>query len=904
MAVILDEETGHLTRVSLPIFKFEDDEQGNLVVYGKATDGAVDSDRQIVDPDWSGKALQDWLDTGGNVRVQHSPHLMPAGKGLSLELTEDGHWVKALVVEPTAQRLVKHGVLKDYSIGIARPVVERDITGKAPGGVIKGGTICEVSLVDRGANPNSGFKLVKAADDDSPWTIGDIDALLAQIEELPGVDDGITGDAAKAKKKPKKSPKKPAAATAADEDDPDDDDSPDADDGGSSSSQRVSASDDQMNNDPGDLDKNDAPDPLALKSEWRQARTPWLTREPSTKGCAGASEFLGKQAQWNRWHAEGIDAGWVDGGYDTWLAKRDFDPNVGGGTDRDQIPAADFIDPKKRRFPIVTPQDVKDAVSSFGRMGDPKIPYAEFKARLMRIARRKGSAFVQALPDTFKDPDKAPAGKEDEAVELAKGMKDCRCGSSFDADSKLRRCPDCGAKLKGGKSKTDKADTAGRRPLPASVKPVAEHREPDGHDVESFEADASLPTEPDPTADQVPVSVDDQPSASKGTATLERLTHDALCPVYHPKRYYKAYGVPFREAINPRPWHERVAAHAAKGEISEVARLVSVAMAADALASYKLETLADVRLDAHKDFTADYPTTKLTPSAPPQPGSFRRGYISTGHAPLSAEHGAPPVRVPPATHTPEAGDFDRGDLTADHQRPSPGDSPSNAPVQSTGTGAASAMYRDAAKTAATNAMRALHDHVANCYPNMCPLADTGAGISDMRTTSIPTPVANPARAAGKMAGQKASAPEAGAQTSDVALIIKAALADERALLRDQLAAALTQRDQAAARRERKAAKQFRQAQDTIKALRADVDEIASQPDPAQAPFRGAATAYTPRPPAPPAVTENPAEPDPAAIAKARREEEIRELNKQLISSNPARRNRAERLLDQYLTGHE
>ena len=76
----------------------------------------------------------------------------------------------------------------------------------------------------------------------------------------------------------------------------------------------------------------------------------------------------------------------------------DNDPNVGGGVDRDRIPAADFAGPN-RSFPIVTPKDVADAARSIGRSkGDP----ATIKANIIRIAKRKGAAFVAKLPEAWK----------------------------------------------------------------------------------------------------------------------------------------------------------------------------------------------------------------------------------------------------------------------------------------------------------------------------------------------------------------------------------------------------------------------------------------------------------------------------------------------------------------------
>jgi hypothetical protein len=151
--------------ISFPITKMEETADGDLLIYGKATDGSVDSDDQIVDAEWSGKALQDWLRTGGNVRVQHSPNLYPAGRGVEVDVAQDGsHWVKSLIVEDTAKKLVKKGVLRAYSVGIAKPRIIRD--AHARGGRIVDGQIAELSLVDRPANKNCGFTLCKSVGDD------------------------------------------------------------------------------------------------------------------------------------------------------------------------------------------------------------------------------------------------------------------------------------------------------------------------------------------------------------------------------------------------------------------------------------------------------------------------------------------------------------------------------------------------------------------------------------------------------------------------------------------------------------------------------------------------------------------------------------------------------------------
>lgn len=165
-AAVLGQNETRTAYFSLPIVRKEYTPEGDLIVYGPCTDGSRDSDHQKVDPNWSAKALRTWITTGGNVRVQHSPFLYPAGKGLALEEFKDdtdAHWLKALVLQSTpAFDLVEKGVLRDFSIGVLDPVtLFNDPT--APAGTIAGGDIGEVSLVDRGSNKNTSFTIVKAA---------------------------------------------------------------------------------------------------------------------------------------------------------------------------------------------------------------------------------------------------------------------------------------------------------------------------------------------------------------------------------------------------------------------------------------------------------------------------------------------------------------------------------------------------------------------------------------------------------------------------------------------------------------------------------------------------------------------------------------------------------------------
>ncbi|MGW7001423.1 hypothetical protein ACWGCW_01000 [Streptomyces sp. NPDC054933] len=884
---------------TFPITKFEEDSDGNLVVYGKATDGSVDTDEQIVDPEWSGKALQTWMESGPNVRVQHNPARDPAGRGLKVELNRDGdgaHWVKSLVVEPVAQRLVKHGVLRAYSVGISRPVVERDVTGKARGGVIKGGELFELSLVDRPANRSCSISLVKAEGATGDWSEGDLLDALAKAE----ADDNVVTKA------------EDAAAPAGDAE-------PEADDVAKSA------------------------DPFKL---WQRDRQEWLAGEPARGGAVDGTEYLAKRAAWQKWQADGEESGFGEDGYPLWLAKRDMDPNVGGGTDRDKIAAEDFAG-KNRSFPIVTPKDVADAAQSIGRAGDDNYPPEKLKANIIAIAKRKGPQFEAKLPDAWKkgDASKAekPGGKQcadcntfndadagqcsncghdlDEPKDhqhggdqAAKGQKDCPgCGAGYDADSKKRRCESCGKKLpkataiKGvskkcaceGMDHPDGAQFCSRcgaeladddaaeknakpkRIVPDDVKPAGEHREPDGSStVEQLEPDAGMGTDSDPVKDKVPASVKN----SEAPYSVTRM-HDALCAAYHADAVTDAYpslkGV--ADAIDTDWWQTQVADTAAKGELDLVGALVDCTRAASALKAEDSAILADARAELHKSFV-DLHGKSMTPGNV-TPGQFQRPYIAAGHAPLTARAGQTP-RVPPGTHTPDPDQFDRGLITDGHEASSPSSTGGNNPTSTVATGAARQFYSNASRDAARQAMQVMHDHISRTFPDLCPMAASKSVLpADMGDTNRPRPVEplTTPKAPGEKSAKpkvhkkaktdKVKALKASAPTLDADLI-KSIVTDVTKAIRDDY-------------------------ENQITALKAEIDALGRQPDPTQAPVRGVVRKAATLTPAP--VEQASAAEAQDTAAKAQQAAYRDHLIKLAHSPDPATRMRAEAVLEQLLT---
>ena len=160
-----------LTTSYFGIEKADKHSDGTLTVYGKATDDALDIDKQICDGDWLDRAMPHWFKSGGNIREQHSN--IAAGVAKEYELKADGHYITALVVDPVSVKKVENGVLKGFSIGIKNPRVIQD--SKAANGRIVDGQIVEVSLVDRPANPNCQLVLAKSASGEET---------IIQVEEL------------------------------------------------------------------------------------------------------------------------------------------------------------------------------------------------------------------------------------------------------------------------------------------------------------------------------------------------------------------------------------------------------------------------------------------------------------------------------------------------------------------------------------------------------------------------------------------------------------------------------------------------------------------------------------------------------------------------------------------------
>jgi hypothetical protein len=444
-----------LTFVSFPIVKWDKTDDGDLIVYGKATDGSLDSDDQVVDPSWSAKALSDWHGkSGGNVRVQHQALRDPAGRSISIEVDKDGdtgHWVKSLIVEPVAKRLVEKGVLTAYSVGIARPVIKRDPTGKARGGIVAGGHLAEISLVDRPANKACGFVLGKSDKNGDLELTGeftgdeeflakfaaDEDLLVKQGSGDAGGDPDASADESDGSE----------AAPADSSSDPG---------GGSVGSDEGEGSGySDGDEDDGDADAVSKADG-ATRLAYRAARAQWLAGEPSIKGIAGGTEYLAKRADWMRWHANG-EADGLTGtreAAEMWLAKRDF------SADQRRDAASSGAAMSDGSFPVKNGEDLGNAIHLAGHAKNPGAARAHIRRRAAALG------MSSRIPDTWDKAEDAPADSpledvvtadvaksmlgDDRYAELAKAGDTTPAGKpcpTCKGDGKImgnqRDCPDC-----------------------------------------------------------------------------------------------------------------------------------------------------------------------------------------------------------------------------------------------------------------------------------------------------------------------------------------------------------------------------------------------------------------------------------------------------------------------------
>ena len=691
-----------LAFASFPIEKWEDGPDGSVYVYGKASTPEIDTDDQVVSPDFSGPALKQWMEAPA-LRVNHQARRDPAGSGIHVEIDRDGdgaHWVKSIVAEKEAVRLVKGGHLRAYSIGIARPVIERDMTGKARGGIITGGVIAEVSLVDSPANRSCFLELVKAdKNGDAQWSgkVFGADDFLAK-DAAPDLIKGTVSfspdDLAKLLQHRKVAEEREAEVTKA---------AAGADEAGGDNA-AADQEDESGNADMENADDTDAP----------------KAAEPDAAEVAVADAVKAVEVA---------------------VYKRDV-----SAAERKELAGKGHA-LKDGSYPIANAEDLGNA-AILARSGHGDVAAA--KALIAKRASELGVA--NPLTD---DAEKAATADDAPAVPVAdkaaKPKMACpSCGKKSGAKNPF--CFKCGKKMT--PDTDDKADKAAS-PTPADgvkdappAEPVTPHREPDGVAMEQLEDDAHLeggnPDEGGERAAEAavapPAAEDAQVGKTAGSEAAswrireagaswgEGILHDFLCPAFSPDATAKSYpGQTLAMVADPAEWQSKALSAAIDAPIPEAGKAQRRWQDALTLAGTDAETITGLRWEAHKAF-ADANPGPATYPAPGElrPQSFRRPILTDGQSPSPAASGASPSHIT-ADHI-SATDFTRGPLTGGQEASSePGGDNGSQAVPSVPGRPQRTFYRNTSRDGARSAMSSMHDHIAATFPDLCPMHGPGHG---------------------------------------------------------------------------------------------------------------------------------------------------------------------------------
>ena len=727
---------------SFPIEKMEQ-EGDTLYVYGKATTPDLDSDEQVVDSSWSGVALKTWFDTGPNVRVQHNGQRDPAGSGVKVEIDRDGdgaHWVKAAIDEPIAQRLVKKGHLRAFSVGIAKPVIVRDVTGKARNGIIKGGELAEISLVDRPANRSCYMEIAKAAGDGTCEFTGKMfgaDDLLTKADTV-NVDvpksASITfspTDLAKLLKHRETAEDREADAFKA-----------------------MTVAEEAV------FKRNiDTATRRRLASEGKAL--------PNLSYPIENAEDLGNAATLAR-------SGHGDvGAARKLISRRAKELGVANPLDEDDAKKADDVDTAKGM--PAEPASVAAPAAVAKDDGDDDAP---------QMHHNDGED-----DDTDSDADamdKAAAAKAAAPAMAKKPKVPCpKC--KWMAKPKAKFCGKCGASMTAEKASKP---TPGDGVTGEHVEPAPAHREPDGPAIEALEHDAHLPTVPDSSVKDADADAAAMRVAAHHKALgVDRemgMIHDLTCAAYNPADLAKSYaGVDF-SAINVQGWLDKtltLAASAPLDQAREAGKLVETAITLKAIAP----DLADgLREEAHKAFRDANPG----PGSAPTPGElsaerFKRPLITAGHSAPSPGQDAPHTSPIHPQHI-AASDYGRDLITAGHAADSPDNDPGHSlPMAPEVPGVPSRVfYTRMQRENAQQAMRSMHDHIAATFPDLCPMHGPGRmGEPPSHARPVPVGVGGPVPHGATKAAEPASPADEFEQSEAAARAArKAARKQQRELL--------------------------------------------------------------------------------------------------------------------------
>lgn len=403
----------------------------------------------------------------------------------------------------------------------------------------------------------------------------------------------------------------------------------------------------------------------------------------------------------------------------------------------------------------------------------------------------------------------------------------------YPLDKGERFCPGCGrenpgylpmadAQLKVQKGAPTPGDGVAGMSA-SSVKPVPAHREPDGSFIESLESDAGMETVPDNSIKAA------TRFKSIGVTNEMGALHDLLCPAFNPTDANKAHPVSTLNLIDTGVWQAKASDVIFSGTLADAGRATGLWQAAETIKGTDMAILTELRHVAHKEFRDANPGPSTFPTPTEISATrFRRPLITAGHEEPSSGHDGPNTAMVPSSAI-EAAQFQRGYLDTGHAA----DSPSNkntailpAPVP---TGAAQrTYYRNTQRDAARSAMAAMHDHIAQTFPDLCSMDGPGVGGQPpVGARPVPSPV-------GKTAKKVKTKKMKTKKSIDDGVVTKAA----SAVSADVIKSAVLEATGSLVTQIEEISKALVETQQQNKQLAAAIDALGNLPDPNVAAFRG------------------------------------------------------------------
>jgi hypothetical protein len=201
---------------------------------------------------------------------------------------------------------------------------------------------------------------------------------------------------------------------------------------------------------------------------------------------------------------------------------------------------------------------------------------------------------------------------------------------------------------------------------------------------------------------------------SLSVSTELGFAHDVLCSAYHPDAVKSCYPDRGLADLDESYWMAKAMDASANAPLEAATEATKLWQHAVTIKGTGDEIMSELRWEAHKAFGDANPGMGSFPTPSELSATrFRRPLITAGHAAASSGHAGPNTAAVPASAI-TAAQFGRDALTPGHAM----DSPGNKSMSAT-------SYTSSLRNSARMAMQSMHDHIAQTFPDLCPMSGPG-----------------------------------------------------------------------------------------------------------------------------------------------------------------------------------